>query len=58
LRAIFGVPLHRTADILRGNRVITADMAERLGRYFRISAAFWMNLHRTSDLRKPEVALG
>jgi plasmid maintenance system antidote protein VapI len=58
LRAIFGVPLHRIADILRGNRVIIADMAEHLGRYFRVSAAIWVNLQRTYDTRKPEVSLG
>jgi addiction module HigA family antidote len=53
-----GVPVDRVADIPRGNRVITADMAERLGRYFRGSAAFWMNLQWTYDLRKPGVSLG
>ncbi len=47
----FGAPLDWIADIPRCNRVITADMAERLGSYFRVGAALWMNLQRTSDLR-------
>ncbi len=48
----FGAPLDWIADIPRCNRVITADMAERLGSYFRIRAALWVNVQRTYDLRK------
>jgi antitoxin HigA-1 len=38
------VPVTRIADIVNGRRGITADTALRLARYFKNSAAFWMNL--------------
>ena len=53
-----GVPPNRVTGILHGTRGITADTALRLGRYFGISAAFWMNLQQIYDLRRAEQALG
>lgn len=49
-----GVPQTRTAAILQGRRAITADTAARLGRYFRTSAAFWLNLQAAYDLEELE----
>ena len=46
------VPPNRVTGILHGTRGITADTALRLGRYFDISAAFWMNLQQIYDLRR------
>ena|SRR5712692_4132979 len=48
------VPVTRITDILRGRRAITADTALRLGRYFRTSVQFWMNLQRDYDLEVAE----
>ncbi|WP_456446974.1 HigA family addiction module antitoxin [Thiolapillus sp.] len=45
------VPANRITAILNGNRVITADTALRLARYFGNSAEFWLNLQTDYDLR-------
>ena len=45
------VPVSRVADIVRGNRAITADTALRLGTYFGTSAQMWLNLQGSYDLR-------
>jgi addiction module HigA family antidote len=45
------VPVSRIADIVRGNRAITADTALRLGTYFGTSAQMWLNLQASYDLR-------
>jgi antitoxin HigA-1 len=52
------VPPNRVTAILHGTRGITADTALRLGRYFDISAAFWMNLQQIYDLRRAEQEIG
>lgn len=52
------VPPNRVTGILHGTRGITADTALRLGRYFDISAAFWMNLQQIYDLRRAEQEIG
>ena len=44
------VPTRRVAEIRSGRRGITPDVALRLGRYFRVSAEFWMNLQQRYDL--------
>lgn len=46
------VPANRIAAIVKGTRSITADTAIRLGRYFGMSAEFWMNLQKDYELRK------
>ncbi|MBI3371061.1 MAG: HigA family addiction module antidote protein [Betaproteobacteria bacterium] len=42
-RAI-GVSAMRVSHIVKGKRPVTADMALRLGRRFRQSPQFWLNL--------------
>ena len=44
------VPATRIAEIVHGRRAITADTAIRLGRYFRTTARFWLNLQVAYDL--------
>lgn len=46
------VPATRIGDILRQDypRAVTADTAMRLGRYFRTSPEFWLNLQSAYDL--------
>jgi len=45
------VPPNRIAQIIAGERAITADTALRLGRYFSVNPQFWLNLQSTHDLR-------
>jgi antitoxin HigA-1 len=44
------VPPQRLHEIVRGERSITPDTALRLGRFFGISAEFWMTLQTNYDL--------
>jgi addiction module HigA family antidote len=44
------VPRSRANDIVLGRRAITTDTALRLGRYFRTTAEFWINLQARHDL--------
>lgn len=46
------VPANRISDIIRQRRGITADTAIRLGRYFKTTPAFWLNLQTAHDLSK------
>jgi antitoxin HigA-1 len=52
------VPANRVTGILHGTRAITADSALRLGRYFGMSAEFWMNLQQLYELRRAADQLG
>ena len=52
------VPARRINEIVLGKRGITADTALRLGRYFGMSARFWMNLQARYDLDIAEDAVG
>ena len=45
-----GVPPRRINEIVHGKRGISADTALRLGRYFRTSPQFWLNLQAQYDL--------
>lgn len=50
-----GVPRTRIERLVREETQLTADTAERLGRYFRTGADFWMNIrvsHEYSVARK------
>lgn len=49
-----GVPQTRVAEILRGERSITADTAHRLARFFGTSAQLWLGLQNQYDLEKAE----
>jgi len=53
-----GVPPRRINEIAKGQRAITADTALRLGRYFGVSAQFWLNLQTHYDLEREEQRLG
>jgi len=53
-----GVPPRRINEIAKGQRAITADTALRLGRYFRMSPQFWLNLQTHYDLEREEQRLG
>ncbi len=44
------VPATRVAEIVHERRSITADTAVRLGRYFKTTARFWLNLQNAYDL--------
>lgn len=46
------VPPRRINEIVHGLRSISANTALRLGRYFRTSAEFWLNLQARYDLEK------
>ena len=48
----------RINEIIHGKRAISADTALRLGRYFRTSARFWLNLQSHYDLEVEEQHLG
>jgi antitoxin HigA-1 len=54
LAADIGVPANRITEIVRGERSVTADTAIRLGRYFRTTSQFWLNLQQAYDLSKAE----
>jgi addiction module HigA family antidote len=49
-------PIH-ISHILRGKRGVTAETAMRLGRFFGMSAAFWMNAQAHYDLLTAEARL-
>ena len=45
-----GMQRIRVSQILKGERSITADTALRLGRYFGVSAGYWMGLQSRHDV--------
>jgi addiction module HigA family antidote len=45
------VPVTRVNDIIHDRRAISADTALRLGKYFKNSAEFWLNLQSRYDLK-------
>ena len=49
-----GISSRRINEIVRGQRAITPDTALRLGKYFGVSAQFWLNLQARFDLQKAE----
>jgi addiction module HigA family antidote len=51
-----GVPQTRVAQILKGERAITADTALRLARFFGTSPQLWINLQSHYDLEVAERA--
>ncbi len=46
------VPSNRIAEIVKGERAISADTALRLSRYLGTSAEFWLALQSDYDLEK------
>ena len=53
-----GVAQTRISQIVKGERAITSDTALRLGRYFNMSAQFWMNLQTGYELKLTRQRLG
>src|SRR6056297_431283 len=47
-----GIPQTRVADVIHGRRRVTADTALRLGKYFGVSARFWLGLQDDFDLEE------
>ncbi len=45
-----GVPPRRINEIVQGKRRLTADTALRLGRFFGMSAEFWLGLQMDYEL--------
>ncbi len=52
------VPPRRINEIVHGKRAISADTALRLGRYFKMSPRFWLNLQVHYDLEIESDKLG
>ena len=55
---LISVSPRRINEIVKGKRAVTADTALRLGRYFSMSAQFWMNLQDRYELEVAERTLG
>jgi addiction module HigA family antidote len=49
-----GISSRRINEIAHGKRAITPDTALRLGKYFGVSAQFWINLQTRYDLQMAE----
>ena len=58
LAADIHVPARRINEIVHGKRAVSADTALRLGRYFKVSAQFWLNLQSHFDLEVERDHLG
>ena len=50
LAASIRVPYQRVNELVNGRRGVTASTALRLGRYFGMSAVYWLNLQQRWDL--------
>jgi addiction module HigA family antidote len=57
LAIAIGVPATRVGEIVNERRGITADTALRLGRYFHMTAEFWMNLQSHYDLESARASI-
>lgn len=53
-----GVPAQKMYSLVRGERGISADTALRLGRYFGMSARFFLNLQDRYELETAEEIIG
>ena len=56
--ARLGVPRTRIERLAREETAMTSDTALRLGKLFKTSAEFWMNLQTRYDLLTQEAVLG
>ncbi len=52
------VPVNRVTMILNGQRGVSADTALRLARYFGTTPQLWLNLQKSWELRRAEIAVG
>ena len=55
--AAIDVPRTRVERLTRGETPVSADIALRLGKFFKTDAAFWMNIQARYDLETAEDAL-
>ena len=55
LASAIHVPAQRINDVLAGRRLVTPDMALRLGRYFGNRAEYWLALQDEWLLRKAKL---
>lgn len=53
-----GVAAMRISHVTRGQRPVTAELALRLGHYFRQSPRFWLNLQARYDMDVTEDQIG
>lgn len=53
-----GVPQARISKIVKGERGITPDTALRLGRYFNMTAEFWINFQAGYELKMTRKSSG
>ena len=53
-----GVPSQKMYSLIRGERGVSADTALRLGRYFGMSASFFLNLQNRYELETAEEVIG
>jgi addiction module HigA family antidote len=53
-----GVPDNRIYQILKKQRIITADTALRLGKFFGTDADFWLNLQKAYELDVAQKQIG
>lgn len=53
-----GVPRTRIERLARGETPVTADTALRLGKFFGMSAQFWMNAQAGYEIEKAENEIG
>lgn len=49
-----GISARRINEIVHGKRSVTPDTALRLGKYFGVTAQFWLNLQARYDLQTAE----
>ena len=47
-----GVDQTRVSQLIKGKRSMSADTALRLGRFFNMSAEFWLNIQSRFDLQE------
>jgi antitoxin HigA-1 len=52
-----GIPQTRVSEIIKGRRRVTTDTALRLGKYFGMSARFWLGLQDDFDIEEQETAI-
>ena len=52
------VPARRVNEIIHCRRGISVDTAMRLGRYFKMTAQFWINLQSVYELEVAEIEKG
>ncbi len=53
-----GVPAMRINYLVHGKRPVTAELALRLGRYFKQSPRYWLNLQSRYDMDVAEDEIG